>query len=237
MTAISTDREVRTSAPGAYGTDDVVTKGSAGSAAHEVTPAVDRLAAGMLAGVLAGAAMYAVLAGTAVALGRSVLYPAYAVEAMMTGRRVLPDHPVPTLDGRHPADLLLGPAMFLLPAVAVAVLLTWWTGRAPRGRGASGHVPRPLSPLAVLPVALALTAVLFVLLVLLLGFHESRPAVQRLSSGYGVRQLGVWAWLVAHAVYVAVLSLVLRPANGAVARARRHRRHPAVRMRGESVAS
>lgn len=200
--------------------------------ANDVTTPVDRLAGGVLAGVLAGAAMYAVLAGSAIAQGRSALYPTYAVEAMMTGRRVLPDHPFPNLEGRHPADFVLGPVMFLLPAVAVAVIVSWWVGRSPRARAAA-PANRPPGPGAALLPTIACTAGLFVVLILLLGFHESDGAVQRLSSGYGVRQLGVWAWLVAHAVYVAALSLALRPVVGAVSRVRQRRRRPVTRIRGE----
>jgi hypothetical protein len=186
---------------------------------------------------MAGAAMYAVLAAVALAQGRGWLYPAYAVEAMMTGRRVLPDHPVPTLYGRQPADLVLGPVLFLLPAVLVALAVSWWVGRRPRHSvGPSDAGRSRVRPHAVLAPAGVLTAGMFVVVVLLLGFHESSSAVQRLSSGYGVRQLGVAAWLAAHVLYVPVLAVALPRSLDVVRRARKRNRHPSVRMRGDSPA-
>ncbi len=191
---------------------------------------LDRFAGALVGGIVAGLGMFVVLATVAISQGRGVMYPAYAVQAMLSGRRVLPDHPVATLAGRRAGDLVIAPLMFLLPAVLVAVLVTWWVGRR-------AGLPRPVPRATVIALPAALLAtVLFLLLVVLLGFREAEPAVQRVSSGYGVRQLGLAAWLVGHAVYVVVLSAVLGPAMRAVASARRGNR-PAVALRGERTRS
>jgi hypothetical protein len=203
------------------------------AAQQDGTSAVDRLVGGVVAGLAAGAAMYVALAVAALTQGRSALYPAYAVHALMTGGRVLPDHPNPSLEGRHPADLLVGPLLFLLPAVVVAVLVSWWLGRPGGARRDARRGHRTPGMRAVLAPAVVLTGVLYVVLVQLLGFQESGKGVQRVSSGYGVRQLGVSAWLLAHAVYLAVLVLVLPSAVAVVSRARQRRRRPATHLRGD----
>ena len=44
------------------------------------------------------------------------------------------------------------------------------------------------------------------MLVVQLGFNEASPQAQRLSSGYGIRQLGMSAWVTALVVYVSSLT-------------------------------
>ena len=191
------------------------------------TGPLDRFAGAVATGIGAGLVMYTALAAVAVSQGRGLSYPAYAVQAMLSGRRVLPDHPVATLAGRRAGDLVAAPVMFFLPAMLTALLVTWWVGRR---LGPERPAPRAVD--VALP-AVVLTAVLLVVLVLLLGFRTAEPAVQRVSSGYGVRQLGLAAWLVGHALYAAVLTLALGPTVRSVAALRRSRRAH-VRLRGES---
>ncbi len=215
------------------GTDDMITtdRGTQAEDAGGVPPPAGlrvRLLGGLVAGAASGVAMFVVLAVVAVAQGRPVMYPAYAVQAMLSGRRVLPDHPVATLADRRASDVVLGPVLFLVPAVIVALLVMWWLGRRATGRPAAPVARQVAAPAAVL------TGALFVLTVLALGFEESSPAVQRISSGYGVRQLGLTAWLVGHAVYAVLLTLLLGPAVRAVAFVRRDRT-PAVALRGEGT--
>jgi hypothetical protein len=200
------------------------------SPGQDTVSAVGRLVGGLAAGAVSGLAMYLVMAAAAVTQGRSALYPAYAVQAMLSGRRVLPDHPVTSLYGRHAADAIVGPVAFLLPALAVAVAVVWWLGRR-RARTAGDGDPAPGTMVVLLPTALV-TAVLFLVLVVILGFHESDRAVQRFSSGFGVRQLGMGAWLVAHVVYATVFTIVLGPTTGLLNRLRRSRR-PLEELRGE----
>lgn len=175
-------------------------------------------------GVLAAAAMYAALAVAALVQGRSALYPLYAVHAMMSGRRVLPDYPYATVRGPQPLDYLVAPLYFLAPAMAVALLTGWWLAR---------HNPDLRLPswrAALVPAAVG-TAVGFVLLVGVLGYWELPDRQQRTSSGFGVRALGMTAWVTAHVVYVAVLAAVLPWVTRAVAT---ERRRSTTALRGET---
>ena len=185
-----------------------------------------RVTGALLTGLVAGAGMYAVLAAIAVAGGRSALYPFHAVQAMMSGRRVLPDYPIPSVRGPQSFDHFFGPLYFILPALLVAVLTARWASR----RRSEDEVP---DRRAVLPVALATTAGAFVVLVLGLAFWEASGIQQRTSSGYGVRQLGLVAWVVAHLVYAALLTALLPTITRWVATPRR--RAPRA-LRGEHAA-
>jgi hypothetical protein len=64
--------------------------------------------------------------------------------------------------------------------------------------------------------------------VLLLGYREAPAPVQKISSGYGVRQLGLSAWIIGHLVYAAVFVALLDPVARLANAARR-------RSRGEPV--
>lgn len=180
---------------------------------------LDRLIGSIVAGIVAGAAMYAALAVVAVSQGRGLDYPMRAVLAMMSGRRVLPDHPVGSVKADLFLDVIVGPLWFLAPALFTALAVNWWLGvRTRRG----DHLVRP-TPSTVLAPALLVTSVLFVVLVLLLGFREAPRAVQSVSTGYGVRQLGLAGWLLAHAVYVCALVFMVGYASRAFAWARQRR--------------
>jgi hypothetical protein len=74
------------------------------------------------------------------------------------------------------------------------------------------------------------TVALFAVLVLLLGFREVDPQLQRISSGYGVRELGAAAWLLGHVAYAAVLVLGLGHVTRLVSTRRRGSWTP---LRGE----
>lgn len=182
-------------------TTPTTTAGPAGAPA--ASPA-RRALGGLLAGLAGGLAMYTTLAGFALAQGRGAAYPLWAVSALMSGKRVLPDHPVPALHGAAAHDLATAPVVFLLPAVLVGLFTA---ARAARRSGATAGAARRA---AVRP-ATAATAVLFVVLVLGVGFQEAPQHIQRFSSGYGVRQLGLLAWSLAHLAYVAVVVTTLRP--------------------------
>lgn len=155
-----------------------------------------RLQGAVLTGVLGAAGMYVVLAAFAVSQGRGLAYPFRAVQAMVSGRRVIPDHPVGSVRSTQVLDFLVAPVAFLTPALVVALATLWWVTR---WRDAD------LSPRAVAAPAVVVTVALFAVLVLLVGYREVDPQLQRVSSGYGVRALGLPAWLLGHAVYAAVL--------------------------------
>lgn len=175
-----------------------------------------RLLAGALAGIAGGLAMYAVLAVAAVVQGRGASYPFHAVHAMMSGGRVLPEDPGRGTGQPQVQDALVGPVLFLLPALLVGVFSAAWAARRAESALAMSRV-------AALPAAV-LTLAFFLVFVLLLGFRPSSPEVQRVSSGYGVRQLGVTAWAVGHVVYLAVALGVLAPLTRALDAWRRRRR-------------
>ncbi len=175
---------------------------SADGAPDPLTPA-GRILVGGLAGAVAGAAMFVVLGLIASGQGRGFWYPLHAVQALMSGRRVLPDNRG-VLRGASPLDVVTGPALFLLPAVAVGLATAWWLSRRARTRTS----PDPLW--VTVAVAAVLTAVPLVI-VLGLGFRVSPEGVQRMSSGKGVRLLGLGAWIAAHAVYLTVLVAILAP--------------------------
>jgi hypothetical protein len=183
-----------------------------------------RLAGALLAGLAAGAGMYLTLAAFALAGGRTALYPFQAVQALMSGRRVLPDYPIPSVRGPQSLDYFFGPLYFLLPALVVAVVAARWVCR----RRPADWLPGWRS---VLPAALVTTTVAFAVLVLALGFWEASGRQQRTSSGYGVRQLGLVAWTLAHLVYAGLLAGLLGPATRLLATTRR-RGYRA--LRGES---
>ena len=153
---------------------------------------LDRFLGSVAAGCLAGAAMYLTLAVFAVSQGRGLGYPLHAVHALMSGRRVLPDHPIPSLKDGYFYDWFAATLDFLAPAVAIALVVTWWTSRRARRQPPE----RMRSTTALLPAALV-SGALFLLLIVLVGFSEASPQAQRLSSGYGIRQLAMSAWVTA----------------------------------------
>lgn len=165
-------------------------------------PAWLGLAAGGVAGLVAGAGMFLVL-GALGAGSRGFWYPLHAVQALMSGRRVLPESRG-ALRGASPTDVVVGPVLFLLPALVVGVGVAWWVGR--RAGGSTGAVAW-----RTVVAAVVATLALFGLLVVVLGFREAADPVQRMSSGKGVRNVGLGAWIAAHAVYVAVLVAVFGP--------------------------
>ncbi len=183
-------------------------------------PAGLGMVAGAVAGIIAGTVMFLVLAAF-LARSRGFWYPLHAVQALISGRRVLPESRGP-LRGTSPADFVVAPLLFLLPALAVGLAVAWWLGRRTPGRTTQESLWR------VAAVAAVPTAVLFGLLVGVLGFREAADSVQRISSGVGVRRVGLAAWIVAHVVYVAVLAAVLGPVQRIALglRARRGRRRP-----------
>lgn len=195
------------------------TRGAPGSTVQETPPgdAADvstprHLLGGLLAGIAAGCGMYAVLAVFALGQGRDVTYPLHAVHALLAGRRVLPDHP-DSLYGAQLTDLFFGPLYFFLPAAAVGLFTAYRVGR----RGA------PSSWFAAVVPAAAATAVFFVLFVLIVALPEASRSMQRVSTGYGIRELGIVAWVVAHLVYVALLVALLGPLTRASAAVSRRR--------------
>ncbi len=168
-----------------------------------------RLFGGGLAGIAAGFGMFVTLAVVSLAKGRDFWYPLHAVQALMSGRRVLPEARG-TLRGDSAVDVVVAPILFLLPAIVVGVATAWWMRRRARVRTA----PEPWWVVAL--VAAVLTGVAFVVFVVILGFRVASPGVQRSSTGYGVRQLGLAAWIAGHLVYVVVLVAVLEPLTRAV---------------------
>ena len=122
--------------------------------------------------------MYVTLAAFAVTQGRGPGYPLSAVQALMSGRRVLPDHPGPVLKEGYFYDWFVATLSFLVPAVGAALVVTWWMTR--RARGRPDGWARPAT--ALLPVAVV-SGALFLLLVVRLGFDELSPHVQRVTSG------------------------------------------------------
>lgn len=187
------------------------TTGPAASAAAQVRPGRSFLG-GLATGLAGGLGLYAVLAVVALLQGRGLAYPFQAVHALMSGARVLPDYPLGSLGGPQVLDLVLGPVYFFLPALLVGALTAWWLRRS-AGRGATGRPPRVQAAL----VAGLLAAVFYVVFVVLLGLREATPAAQRISSGYGIRQLGALAWAGGHLVYVAMVVALLEPLTRRVA--------------------
>lgn len=173
--------------------------------------AARRLLIGVVTGLLAGVGMYVVLAAVAVAQGRSATYPFAAVQALMSGARVLPDSA--TLYGARATDVILGPVYFFVPAIAAGVFIASRVAR----RSARGEPPRSLVAAAAVP-AFAVTAAFFLLFIVVLGFREAAPNVQRISSGAGVRALGVGAWIAAHVVYAVLVTVLLAPVTEAANR-------------------
>ncbi len=204
-------------------TDDRITAGQP----DDPVPAWLVLVVGGVSGAVAGAAMFGLLAAVSVAQSRPFSYPFNAVQALMSGRRVLPEVRGP-LRGASPADVIVGPVLFLLPAIAVGLVVTWWMLRRSRSR----NTPDAWWTVAV--VTAVPTLALFLLLVVALGFGRAEPPVQRMSSGQGVRELGLGAWIAAHLVYVAALVAVSGPLQRATEALRRRRteRQP---VTGEAV--
>ena len=192
---------------------------------HVEITAWRRVQGAALTAVVGAAGMYAVLAGFAVAQGHGLAYPFRAVQAMISGRRVIPDHPVGSVRSTQVLDYLVAPTAFLVPALAAALATLWWLTRR---RDAD------LSPRAVAAPAFVVTFALFAVLVLLLGYREVDPHLQRISSGYGVRSLGLPAWVVAHTVFAAVLTLGLERLTR-LASTRRHGSFTALRGEGTPI--
>lgn len=190
----------------------------------ERTPNLARTAAGALTGAVAGLGMYVVLAAFSVFQGRDAAYPFHAVQALMSGARVLPDHPREDLVGPLLHDMVLGPIYFFLPAVVVGALVAALSGR---------RTDRGKSP-ALLPLTLVVTAATFCLTVLALGFQQTGITAQRTSTGYGVRELGLVAWVVGHVAYAALFAGLLGPVTSWFAgrKARRSREQAVAPLRG-----
>jgi hypothetical protein len=163
------------------------------------------LLGGAATGVVAGVAMYVVMAVAAVAQGLGAAYPLWAVQGLMSGARVIPDHPRQSLVAPIATDWVTGPIYFLLPAVLVGLLTGWAATRAPRR-----PADEPSRAVAV-AVALPVTVLLFLLFVVALGFRDVAVTAQRATSGYGVQSLGMAAWVVGHVAYLAVLVGLLAP--------------------------
>jgi hypothetical protein len=160
---------------------------------------------GALAGIGAGLGMFVVLAAFALSQGRGVLYPVHAVHGLMSGARVIPDHPRQGLVETRLPDVVMAPLYFLAPAVLVGVLTALWLTR--RGR-------RQVRPdVASVGFAVLVATALFLLLVVVIGFRETSGVAQRSSSGYGVQELGTVAWVSGHAAYVLLLIALLAPAT------------------------
>jgi hypothetical protein len=192
---------------------------------REATASRRLLLAGALTGALAGTGMYLVMAVTALAKGLGAAYPLWAVQGLMSGARVIPDHPRQSLVAPIPTDWVTGPLYFLLPAVLVGVLTAWVSSHGGRRAGAP-------TPVVALVVAASATAALFLLLVVELGFRDVALTAQRATSGYGIQALGMTAWAVAHVVYVALLVALLAPVHRLTALLRR-RPTAAKGLRGE----
>ena len=200
------------------------TEPTAGSGGEVTLTGWRRLAGTVLTGVLGAVAMFLVLAAFAASQGRGIAYPVRAVQAMVSGRRVIPDHPVSSVRDLSVLDHLVGPASFLTPALLAALATLWWVVRRRRG---------DMSPRMVVAAAFVSTWSLFVVLVLAIGYQEADPGLQRISSGYGVRALGLTAWVVGHLAYATVLTLCLGPVTRMVSTRRRGSWEP---LRGESQA-
>jgi hypothetical protein len=177
----------------------------------------DRLVGSVLGGLTACLAMFLTLAGFALSQGRGFTYPLDAVQALMSGRRVLSDHPNPMIQADRISDWLFGPVWFTAPALLVAGIVAWWVTRAGRRRG-EAYRPQHV----VLPALVVVTAAFF-LFVVLLGYQQVDMHAQRFSSGWGVRALGIPAWVTAHAVYAATFTLLLGPAVRFAAHLRENR--------------
>lgn len=173
-----------------------------------------RLAAGALTGLLGGLGMYVVLVTVAAWRDLGLAYPLHAVQALMSGARVLPDYPHQVWVRSQNTDAIVGPLCFFLPAVVVGMVTAWRAGR-PGTRA-------PLRPLRVARTAVPVTAALFVVFVVLIAGHEAPLAVQRFSSGAGVRELGLTAWAVSHVAYAVVLVGLLAPVTRLAAGSKHH---------------
>lgn len=167
---------------------------------------------GLATGLAGGLGLYAVLAVVALVQGRDLAYPFHAVHALMSGARVLPDYPRGSLGGPQALDIVLGPLYFFLPALLVGAVTAWWLRRSARG-GPTRRSPQVQAAV----VAGLLTALFYVLFVLVLGLREAAPSEQRISSGYGIRELGALAWAGGHLVYVVLVVALLEPLTRRVA--------------------
>jgi hypothetical protein len=171
-----------------------------------------RLQGAVLTGLLGAVAMFLVLAAFAVGQGRGPSYPLRAVQGMISGRRVIPDHPVGSVRDLSVLDHLVGPASFVFPALVAALATLWWVVRRHGGDD---------SARSVAPAAFVTTCSLFVVLVLAVGYQEAGAPLQRISSGYGVRALGLPAWVVGHLAFATLLTLCLGPITRVVSTRRR----------------
>ncbi len=163
-----------------------------------------RIVAGALAGIAAGGGMFVTLGLFSIGMGGAFWYPLKAVHAMMSGRRVLPNFRG-ALYGSQPQDYIVEPILFLIPALAVGIATAAFMRRRARSTDASG----PWWMAA--PTAAILTAVFFIVFIAVLGYAKVGPSTQRISSGQGIRELGLTAWIVAHVVYTAVLVALMEP--------------------------
>jgi hypothetical protein len=185
----------------------------------EDTKSGQALLGGAVTGVVAGVVMYGVMAVAAVAQGLGAAYPLWAVQGLMSGARVIPDHPRQSLVAPIPTDWVTGPLYFLLPAVLVGLLTGWAAARVRRRRA-----DEP-SRAGAVAVALPVTALLFLLFVVVLGFRDVEVTAQRATSGYGVQSLGMAAWVVGHVAYVVALLGLLAPVTRLIRRRLTRRAH------------
>lgn len=207
-------------------TAHTTTPGTPRTSGPQPLATVRRLAGGVIAGSVAGLGMYVTLAAVAIAQGRGVTYPLHAVQALMSGARVLPDYPRHALYEPQALDLVMAPIYFFVPAIAVGVATAWWLGRRAR-RGVPDHRWSAAAP------AVALTALLFVAFVVGIGFREVSPVAQRVSSGFGVRELGLAAWVTGHVVYAVLLTSLIGPVTRLVVARRTRRNESPGALRGE----
>lgn len=169
-----------------------------------VLPLHRRLSGGAVAGMAGGLAMYAVLAGVALSQGRGPSYPFAAVHALLSGKRVLPVHPRPDRAVGQLLDLSIGPMYFFLPAVCLGVVVAIRIRRLGAGDGRRDWA------VAAARTAAVASALMFVAAILAVAGTEV-ARIQRFSSGNRIRQLGLPAWLLAHATYVGVVAATIRP--------------------------
>jgi hypothetical protein len=150
---------------------------------------------------------------------------------MLSGWRVLPDAPTRGTASASPFDWLVAGFAVLAPALVVALVVHWWTGRRPTGAAAVSS----FTPARVAAPAVVVTGILYVALVLVLGMRTADPSVQRISSGMGVRHLGVLVWGAAHLAFLAAFTSAAGPLSNWLA-ARAAARRPARGLRGETSA-
>jgi hypothetical protein len=152
------------------------------------------LRTGATAAVLGGVTYVATLAAFSVVQGHTVLYPFRAVAAIFRGNHVLPGYGR-DFDTGSVAAVYGGTLWILVLSMACAGIFVFLV----RSRG--------LAPAWVVPLAVG-WALLWLLLALLVFDHGGSPGVRRrVSSFQGLHELGIPAFVVAHAAFGAVVGL------------------------------